>query len=107
MAIDSGKVPLERALSKLGAASRSQTREWVLKGRLQVNGQTKQSSDLDKLIWDIPELLADLSQFYHLQAGDLIMTGTPEGVGPVHVGDRITGHIDQVGDIELTIGAAE
>ena len=74
---------------------------------LQVNGQTKQSSDLDKLIWDIPELLADLSQFYHLQAGDLIMTGTPEGVGPVHVGDRITGHIDQVGDIELTIGAAE
>lgn len=74
---------------------------------LQVNGETRQSSNIDKLIWGIPELLADLSQFYHLQPGDLIMTGTPEGVGPVQVGDRITGHIDKVGDIELNVGAAE
>lgn len=74
---------------------------------LQVNGETQQSSDLSKLIWNIAELIADLSQYYHLQPGDLILTGTPEGVGAVKTGDRITGHIEQVGDIELVIGAAE
>ncbi|KAB2967338.1 fumarylacetoacetate hydrolase family protein [Zoogloea sp.] len=73
--------------------------------RLQVNGRTMQRSSLDKLIWSIPELLADLSGFYHLQPGDLIMTGTPEGVGPVWPGDHLSGHIDAVGDIELHIGA--
>lgn len=74
---------------------------------LQVNGQDKQRADLGQLIWDIPELLADLSQFYHLQPGDLIFTGTPEGVGPVKPGDRITGQIDKVGDVALTVGDAE
>ncbi len=74
---------------------------------LQVNGQAKQTADLGQLIWNIPELLADLSQYYHLQAGDLIYTGTPEGVGAVVTGDVITGHIDGVGDVKLTIGAAE
>lgn len=74
---------------------------------LQVNGETKQTADLGQLIWNIPELLADLSQFYHLVPGDLIYTGTPEGVGAVKTGDRITGHIDGVGDVALSIGAAE
>jgi fumarylpyruvate hydrolase len=72
-----------------------------------VNGQPRQKSDLDKLIWNIPELIADLSKFYHLQPGDLIFTGTPEGVGPVVPGDRIDGHVAGVGEIALTIGAAE
>jgi fumarylpyruvate hydrolase len=74
---------------------------------LQVNGETKQSSDLDKLIWNIPELLADLSKYYHLQPGDLIYTGTPEGVGAVKVGDVITGQVEGVNAVALTIGAAE
>jgi fumarylpyruvate hydrolase len=74
---------------------------------LQVNGETKQSSDLDKLIWNIPELLADLSKYYHLQPGDLIYSGTPEGVGAVKVGDVITGQVEGVNSVALTIGAAE
>ncbi|MCX7157376.1 MAG: fumarylacetoacetate hydrolase family protein [Rhodocyclales bacterium] len=74
---------------------------------LQVNGETRQSADIAQLIWNIPELLADLSKFYHLEPGDLIYTGTPEGVGPVKPGDRITGHVDGVGDIALDIGQPE
>lgn len=71
---------------------------------LEVNDKTRQSSDLDKLIWNIPELIADLSRFYTLQPGDLIYTGTPEGVGPVRPGDKITGRVDGVGEIALTVG---
>ena len=72
---------------------------------LEVNGVTKQSSDVNKLIWNVREIIADLSLFYHLQPGDLIYTGTPEGVGPVVVGDNITGRVEGVAAIELMIGA--
>ena len=74
---------------------------------MRVNGSVRQQSDLSKLIWDIPELIADLSKFYHLQPGDLIFTGTPEGVGPLQPGDRIEGQIENVGTITLNIGPAE
>ncbi|HUY04938.1 MAG TPA: fumarylacetoacetate hydrolase family protein [Rhodocyclaceae bacterium] len=74
---------------------------------LAVNGQLRQSGDLAQLIWSIPELLADLSKFYHLQPGDLIYTGTPEGVGALKSGDRITGSIEGVGDVALSIGEPE
>lgn len=74
---------------------------------LEVNGQTKQSSNVDKLIWNVREIIADLSLFYHLQPGDLIYTGTPEGVGPVVPGDKITGRIDGVAEVALTVGAPE
>jgi fumarylpyruvate hydrolase len=74
---------------------------------LSVNGQTKQCSDVGKLIWNIREIIADLSLFYHLQPGDLIYTGTPEGVGPVVSGDVIRGHVAGVGEVTLSIGAAE
>ncbi|MEX8492452.1 fumarylacetoacetate hydrolase family protein [Sphaerotilus sp.] len=74
---------------------------------LEVNGQTRQQSDLSKLIWNIREIIADLSLFYHLQPGDLIYTGTPEGVGAVLPGDRIDGRIEGVGDIVLHVGAPE
>lgn len=71
---------------------------------LSVNGEIRQHSNIDKLIWNIREIIADLSSFYHLQPGDLIYTGTPEGVGAVVTGDRITGRVEGVGDIELHIG---
>ncbi|WP_096700871.1 fumarylacetoacetate hydrolase family protein [Magnetospirillum sp. 15-1] len=74
---------------------------------LAVNGQSRQSADLSQLIWSIPELLADLSKFYHLQPGDLIYTGTPDGVGAVRPGDRITGHIEGIGEVSLDIGQPE
>jgi fumarylpyruvate hydrolase len=75
--------------------------------QLSVNGALRQTSDLNKLIWSVPELIADLSLFYHLQPGDLIFTGTPEGVGAVVAGDRIEGRIDDVGTIVLNVGPAE
>jgi fumarylpyruvate hydrolase len=74
---------------------------------LSVNGQTKQHSDVNKLIWNIREIIADLSLFYHLQPGDLIYTGTPEGVGPVVAGDRIDGRVEGMGEIVLHVGPAE
>ncbi len=72
---------------------------------LSVNGQIKQHSNVDKLIWDIREIIADLSLFYHLEPGDLIYTGTPEGVGAVVSGDKIEGQIEDVGTISLNVGA--
>lgn len=73
---------------------------------LSVNGQVKQHSNVDKLIWNIREIIADLSLFYHLQPGDLIYTGTPEGVGAVVAGDQIEGQIEGVGTLSLTVGPA-
>ena len=71
---------------------------------LQVNGQTRQSAHTEQLIWSIPELIADLSRFYHLQPGDLIYTGTPEGVGPVQPGDQLRGWVEGVGEVAVAIG---
>jgi fumarylpyruvate hydrolase len=74
---------------------------------LTVNGAVRQSSDLSMMIHQVPAIIAHLSRFYHLQPGDLIFTGTPEGVGPVVAGDRIEGLIEGVGRIALSVGAAE
>jgi fumarylpyruvate hydrolase len=74
---------------------------------LTVNGEPRQKSDLKMLIWDVRELISDLSKFYHLQPGDLIFTGTPEGVGAVVAGDRIDGQIAGVGEIVLHIAAPQ
>jgi fumarylpyruvate hydrolase len=74
---------------------------------LRLNGETKQQSDLSQLIHTVPAIVAHLSTFYHLQAGDVIFTGTPEGVGPVKPGDTIEGSIAGVGAIALTIGAPQ
>lgn len=74
---------------------------------LEVNGQTKQDAHLADLIWKLDEIVSDLSHYYHLVPGDVIMTGTPAGVGAVGPGDVITGGIDGIGKIALTIGPAE
>jgi len=73
---------------------------------LKVNGETRQHSNIDRLIWNLREIIADLSTFYHLQPGDIIFTGTPDGVSPVLPGDRLEGRIEGVGEIALPIGAA-
>ena len=70
---------------------------------LSVNGERRQDSDLANLIWSVPAIIAHLSTYYRLEPGDLVYTGTPDGVGPVRRGDRITGSIAGVGEIELRI----
>jgi len=69
---------------------------------LKVNGQVKQKGDLSQQIWNVQEQIAYLSSMITLQAGDLIFTGTPAGVGPVKAGDKLEGHVDGVGDLTIT-----
>jgi fumarylpyruvate hydrolase len=77
-------------------------------GRIELrqNGEVRQDSDLDQLVWSVPEIIAHLSGFYHLAPGDLIFTGTPAGVGPVQPGDQLEGSIAGVGALSVAIGAA-
>lgn len=88
--------PVQRASS---VGHRSAGRIW-----LAVNGVVKQDADLTEMIWPVPDVIALLSQSMALQAGDLIMTGTPAGVGAIVPGDVVTGGIDGLGDIAITIG---
>jgi fumarylpyruvate hydrolase len=69
---------------------------------LEVDGERRQSGDLDQQIWKVPETIAYLSTLVELAPGDLIMTGTPAGVDAVLPGSRLRGHIDGVGDIEVS-----
>lgn len=70
---------------------------------LSINGETRQDGDLGQMIWKTPEMIAYLSRFYDIAAGDLIMSGTPAGVGPVSRGDVITAAVDGVGEITVTV----
>jgi len=78
----------------------------VDKGRIQliVNGAIKQDADLELMIWRTPEIIARLSQQYRLCPGDLILTGTPSGVGPVVPGDEMVGTIEGLGTLTVRIG---
>ena len=71
--------------------------------RLQVNGTTKQHSQISQLIWNVAETIEHLSTAWTLMPGDLIFTGTPEGVGPVQVGDEMIGQIPGLPDLRVTI----
>lgn len=75
------------------------------KGRihLTVNGKTAQDSDLENMIWNVPEIIHHLSTQAELKAGDLIFTGTPEGVGPLKRGDKMTARIDKLGELSVTV----
>ena len=70
---------------------------------LRVNGEVRQSSHLDKLIWSIPETIAYLSRLVRLEPGDLIFTGTPEGVAAVQRGDLLEGSIENVGTVRARV----
>jgi fumarylpyruvate hydrolase len=72
---------------------------------LRINGEPRQEGDLDQQIWTVPETISYLSTLVTLRPGDLIMTGTPKGVGKVELGDRLEGHIDDVGDLAVSYEA--
>ncbi|MBV9078872.1 MAG: fumarylacetoacetate hydrolase family protein [Methylobacteriaceae bacterium] len=70
---------------------------------LDVNGTTRQSADIADLIWSVPEMIAYLSRLFELKAGDLIMTGTPAGVGPVARGDLLEGGVDGIATVRTRV----
>lgn len=70
-----------------------------------VNGEAKQDSLIEKMIWNVPEVVSNLSYLYDLGEGDLIYTGTPAGVAPVVPGDKLLGKVDGLSALEITIGA--
>jgi fumarylpyruvate hydrolase len=71
--------------------------------RLQVNGDLRQEGDLNQMIWKVPEMISYLSDYFELAAGDVILTGTPSGVGPVERGDRISVTVDGLPSLEVTV----
>jgi len=73
---------------------------------LEVNGKLRQEGDIGDMIWRVPEIVAELATWFELEAGDLIFTGTPAGVGPLQPGDRVRGGVDGVGLLEHSIAAA-
>jgi fumarylpyruvate hydrolase len=73
---------------------------------LKVNGERRQHSTLDQMIWSVPEIISGLSALVALQPGDLIYTGTPDGVGALVPGDLVTAGIDGLDELEFRIAAA-
>lgn len=70
---------------------------------LNVNGHEKQNGHVNQMIWSIAESISYLSDYFRLEAGDMIFTGTPEGVGPVVVGDVLDAHLDGVGALSVKL----
>jgi fumarylpyruvate hydrolase len=90
------------------AALRPASAGHVSGGRIwmSVNGQVRQDSDVSRMIWDVPHIIAELSTLYELKAGDLVFTGTPAGVGPVQPGDRLEGGVEGLEVLRNTIAPA-
>ena len=74
--------------------------------RISVNGEERQNSNTKYLILGVPDLIAYASSFYTLYPGDIIITGTPEGVSPIQPGDIISACIEKIGTMEVTVRAA-
>lgn len=74
-------------------------------GRIQlaVNGETRQDAMVGDMIWNVAEIVAEASRLWRLRPGDLIFTGTPEGVGPVVSGDRVEGEVEGVGAVAFQL----
>ena len=70
---------------------------------LKVNGEERQRGDLNQMIWKVPEAISYLSGLFRLAPGDLIMSGTPAGVGAVKPGDEMLGHVEGVGELKVTV----
>jgi fumarylpyruvate hydrolase len=70
---------------------------------LAVNGEVRQTGDLNQMIWKVPEMISYLSDYFALAAGDVIMSGTPAGVGPVERGDTMVVSIDGLQDLTVKV----
>jgi len=70
---------------------------------LKLNGKMKQEGNLNMMIWKVSEIISHLSQFYDIAAGDIIMTGTPAGVGPVQKGDKLEGTIEKLDSLKVEV----
>ena len=70
---------------------------------LNVNGEIRQQGDLNQMIWKVPEMIAYLSEYFEIGAGDMIMSGTPAGVGPVVRGDVMVAAIEGIGELEVKV----
>lgn len=95
---ESGVISPLRKASEIGHPA--QGRIW-----LAVNDEIKQDQDIADLIWDVQEIVSLLSHTMRIRPGDLIYTGTPAGVGPLQIGDKVTGGIDGIGEHSITIVA--
>jgi len=87
------------ALSKIEEIGKLDEGKIVLK----LNGETKQEGNLNMMIWKVSEIISHLSQFYDIAAGDIIMTGTPAGVGPVQKGDKLEGTIEKLESLKVDV----
>jgi fumarylpyruvate hydrolase len=89
----------------IGAIHPHQKSGHPVRGRiwLAVNGELRQDGNLDEMIWRVPEAIAELSTLFALRPGDLIFTGTPAGVGPLERGDGVTGGIEGLDKIAISI----
>ena len=72
--------------------------------RLSVNGELRQQGNTADMTWSVAEVIAELSRFFELQAGDLLFTGTPPGVGPLRPGDRVECEIEGVAQLRFAMG---
>ena len=70
---------------------------------LKVNGEVRQQGDLNQMIWKVPEMISYLSEYFELAPGDVILSGTPSGVGPVSIGDKMELTIDALGTLTVTV----